>query len=107
MSAHFIDSEMSVAISLDAVRHVMGRCPCFKNLTGIPTERQQVEVDFSKTEHFYEDLESEVTGIPPVMVFNLDETGHQGWADRKDIKVVVPVSYEGNSIHMPCGGSPK
>jgi hypothetical protein len=38
MIAHFIDSEMSVAISLDAVQHVMRRCPCFKIVSGIPME---------------------------------------------------------------------
>jgi hypothetical protein len=105
MIAHFIDSEMSVAISLDAVWHVMGRCPCLKNLTEVPMKPEQVEMDFSEIEQFYEDLESEVTEIPPVMVFNLDETGHQDWADRKDIRVVVPVSYEGISIHVPCDRS--
>jgi transposase len=40
MIAHFIDSEMSAAISPDAVPHVMRRCPCFKIVTGIPMESE-------------------------------------------------------------------
>jgi hypothetical protein len=43
-----------------------------------------------------------MTGILSAMVANLDETGRQDWADRKDIWVVAPVSYESNSFHVPC-----
>jgi hypothetical protein len=70
-------------------------------------ERERVEMDFSKIENCYEGLQSEMTGIPSAMVFNLNETGHQDWADRKDIRVLVPVSYEGSSIHVICDRSSK
>jgi hypothetical protein len=107
MIAYFINSEISVAISLDAVRHVMHRCPCFKNVTGIPMERERVEVDFSEIENFYEGLQSEVTGLPSAMEVNLNETGHQDWVDGKGLQAVVPVSYEDSSIHVPCDHSSK
>jgi hypothetical protein len=38
MIAHFIHSEMSIAFSLNAVRHVMRHYSCFKIGTGIRME---------------------------------------------------------------------
>jgi hypothetical protein len=105
--AHFIDSEMSISVSLGALRHILLRHPCLKTVVGIPRERERVEGDPLEIEEFYDRLRREVTGLPSVMTFNLDETGHQKWADRKDIRVVVPVSYEGDSIYVPCNRSSK
>jgi hypothetical protein len=39
------------------------------------------------------------------MVFVFDGIGHQDWANRKDIKIVVPVSDKSSSVHMPCDRS--
>jgi hypothetical protein len=96
MITHFINSEMLVA-----VRHVMRGCPDFKLVTGIPLECERVEVDFDEGSH------NDATGIPSAMVLNLDETLHQDWAYIKDIRIVVPVSCDGNSIHMSCDRSSK
>jgi hypothetical protein len=103
--AHFINSEMSISISLDALRHILPRHPCLKSAVGIPMEREQVKLDPREIEEFYDRLHREVTGLPSTL--NLDETGHQDWADRKDIRVVVPVSYEGDSIYVPWDRSSK
>jgi hypothetical protein len=64
-------------------------------------------MDLSEMENFYEGLQSEMTGIPPAMVFNLNETGDQNCADRKDIRIMVPALYEGRSIHVRCDRSLK
>jgi hypothetical protein len=105
--AHFLDSEMSIQISLDTLRHIVHRHPDSKTVVGIPMERERVEVDSREIGECYDRLRSEVTGLPSAMVFNLDETGHQEWADKHDIRVVIPVSYESESIHVPCDRSSK
>jgi hypothetical protein len=105
--AHFIDSEMSISVSLDALRYILLRHPCLKTVVGIPMERERVELDPREVEEFYDRLRREVTGLPSAMTFNLDKTGHQDWADRKDIRVVVPLSDEGDSIYVPYDCSSK
>jgi hypothetical protein len=72
-----------------------------------PIERGRIEVDFSEIEKFYRGLQSEGAAVPSAMVFNLDGTGHQDWPDRTDIRVLVPVSYDGSLIHVPCDRSSK
>jgi hypothetical protein len=52
MIAHFIDSHMWVAISLDAVRHVMCCGACFTVVTGIPMEQERLEADFFRLKTF-------------------------------------------------------
>jgi hypothetical protein len=52
--AHFINSEMSISVSLDALRHILLRHPCLKTVVGIPMERERVELDPREIEEFYD-----------------------------------------------------
>jgi hypothetical protein len=52
MIVHFTDSETSIAISLDAVWHVMRCSPCLKIVTGIPMKQERVEVDLLELKTF-------------------------------------------------------
>jgi hypothetical protein len=60
-------------------------------------EQEGVEADLREIRKSYDLSSGEVTGIPSAMLFNLDETGHQDWADRRSTRVVVPVSYQDDS----------
>jgi hypothetical protein len=43
--ANFLDLEISVSVSLDTLRHVLLRQPCFKTVVGVPMERERAELD--------------------------------------------------------------
>jgi hypothetical protein len=48
--ADFLDSEMSVHISLETLRHIVHHHPDLKTVVGIPMERERVEVDSREIE---------------------------------------------------------
>jgi hypothetical protein len=105
--AHFLESEMSKCILLDTLRHLLGHHLWSRTVVGIPIERERAELDLREIGEFYDRLRGEMSGIPSAMFYNLDETGHQDWPDRKDICVVVPASYEHDSIYVACDRSSK
>jgi hypothetical protein len=41
---HFIDSEMSISVSLDALRYILLRHSCLETVAGIPMEHERVEL---------------------------------------------------------------
>jgi hypothetical protein len=76
-TAHFLDSEMSIQISLDTLRQIVPRHSDLKTLVGIPMEREGVEVDSREIEESCNRLRREVTGLPWAIGFNLHKTRHQ------------------------------
>jgi hypothetical protein len=42
-----------------------------------------------------------VNDLPASLVFNLDETGHQEWANCSEQKVIVPAVHPGDVIDIP------
>jgi hypothetical protein len=42
-----------------------------------------------------------MTGLQADLVYNLDESSSQEWADRTDFKVVVPNSFEPDVVDVP------
>jgi hypothetical protein len=98
--AHFLQSEMSRSILLDAIRHVLPRHLCFKTVPGMPTERETIDLDPWGMGDF--DIRSYGAGneIPSATLANLNET--KNWADRKDIRAVCPVSCDAGTIDVRC-----
>jgi hypothetical protein len=48
-----------------------------------------------------------VDGVPAHFVFNMDEMGHQDWADRAEKTCVVPVSHAGDYVYVPVSRAGK
>jgi hypothetical protein len=42
-----------------------------------------------------------IEGVPPHFIFNLDEIGHQEWADRKELARVVASEHEIDIVSLP------
>jgi hypothetical protein len=42
-----------------------------------------------------------VEGVPAHFVFNMDEIGHQDWADRQRKMCIVPASHDGTRVYSP------
>jgi hypothetical protein len=90
--SNFIDHDLHIVIPIGTVRHLIHNLPGTKVITGNPMER--VEVRPEELVDFYDRLRPVMTGLSSDLVYNLDESGSQEWADRTDIKVVVPNSFE-------------
>jgi hypothetical protein len=63
-------------------------------------ERERVEVSPEELLDFYDRLGSVITGLPADSILNLDEAGYQEWADRTDVKVVVPDNFPDDTVDV-------
>jgi hypothetical protein len=104
---HFLDSGISESISLDRLRYVLLGHAYLKTVVEIPMKRERAKLDPGKMRDFYDRSSGEMAAIPSVMLFNLEQTGREDWADRQDIRVIVTVSYWGDSLDVPCDRSSK
>jgi hypothetical protein len=64
-------------------------------------ERESFEVNPEEIVDFSDPSRPIITGFPADLVFNLGEAGHQGLADRTDIKVIVSDNFEGDVVEVP------
>jgi hypothetical protein len=63
-------------------------------------ERERVEVNPEVLIDFYVRLRSVMTGLAGDLVFNLDEAGYQGRADRTDFKIIPLDSFERDTVEI-------
>jgi hypothetical protein len=89
-------------ISPDTLRHNLRSITGLKTVKGKPMEEDRVSVDPHVVQDYFAGLRREIVDIPACMLMNLDESGFQEWADRKDVRVVVPSVYSANEIQIPC-----
>jgi hypothetical protein len=103
----FADTHFGKNIHLDSIRHWVHRCQDLKEVDGHPQETVRLNCNPQEIDGYYDDLDRILHDFPAALVINLDETGHQEWADRTDQRVVVPESYEGDSIDIPINRASK
>jgi hypothetical protein len=48
-----------------------------------------------------------VNWVPASLVFNVDETEYQEWANHSEQKIIVPMVHPGNVIDIPFNRSIK
>jgi hypothetical protein len=67
---------------LNSVPYIVRLFPQFRVVDGVPTDAHQLESGPLQIEEYSGALESLWRMIfMPVIIFNVDETGHQEWAD--------------------------
>jgi hypothetical protein len=64
-------------------------------------EAARTEVTAAQISTYMGELSSNIDGVPAHFVFNMDEVGHQDWADRMDTHCYVPAEYDAHVIHFP------
>jgi hypothetical protein len=64
-------------------------------------ESERVAVDPARLARWYDDLAVAVRDVPRAFVFNVDETGCCDFVDSRELTVVVPFNFEGDTIPLP------
>jgi hypothetical protein len=64
-------------------------------------EATKVAVTSEQIENFFREASRIIEGVPAYFIFNMDEMGHQEWADRKEIICVVPKFHEEDHVDFP------
>jgi hypothetical protein len=89
---HILDT-FNVSVAGDTLRNLIRRTDRFRVVDGKPVEEEQVECDTAQIDAYYRNLGHILKDFPASLVINLDESGHNEWADRQMGKVVVPSSH--------------
>jgi transposase len=79
----------------------------FRPVKGKPLEQERMDASEEAIVRYFQYLDRVFSeGVPAALVINLDETGHQEWVDTREEKVLVPPTYEGDSmlIGVPRNG---
>jgi hypothetical protein len=64
-------------------------------------EARRTEVTPEQIRQFFADSFRIIEGVPSHFIFNMDEMGHQEWADRQEIVCVVPVEHDDDVVSLP------
>ena len=75
--------------------------------TAFPQEKGRFSLPRQLALKHISNLKKYVDGLPTELVFNLDEVGHQPWADKKFKKVIVPMYMKDNRIEYSIDRSEK
>jgi hypothetical protein len=91
----------------NTIRYLLHRNPRVEACCGWPTEEGRLAVSPEDIEAYFHQLVELVDAIPVHFVFNIDELGHQPWADRSEEICYVPSEHSDNEIAFPVPRSDK
>jgi hypothetical protein len=91
----------SVIISSDTLRHLVHNASTIKSIIGIPIEEERVQLDPAVIANWYADLARRIAGVPRQFIFNVDETGCNEFADKRETRVLVPITHPKGNIAIP------
>jgi transposase len=97
----YIYESFGAEISTDSLRHIIHKNKVFKTAKGIPMEDLRLNVTIEDIRTYFEYLKKSIYGVPNHFIYNMDELGHQIWADRKSKVVVIPRICPEKKIHIP------
>jgi hypothetical protein len=89
----FIEENFGINMNLKTLHANISHLQSLQTSLGVPMEQERVDCDTEAIDAHYADLERILPGLPAEMVINLDEAGHQEWADRQIRKVIVPAGF--------------
>jgi hypothetical protein len=85
----------------NTLRKLLARMPWCKAVMGKVMEKERVMAPPEAVLIYMKDIREAIKGIPAPMIFNCDETGFESWSDAMNHVVIVPNTYEGQTIPIP------
>lgn len=103
----FLAEQFNVHLLPNTLRQKVRSDRELKLIKGIPMEKQRLECDITEIQSYFALLSENVDDVPAPFVFNLDESGFQDWADRRERTVIVPSTCSDDRIGMPIDRATK
>jgi hypothetical protein len=91
----------ATVVSSDTLRHRIRSMPSVRSVLGIPTEAERVAVGSEIVTEWYRALATKIEGVPRAFIYNVDETGCSDYADKREIRVLVPACCDATSVPVP------
>ena len=102
-----IQKQYKIVVKPDTLRHICRGIPDIKSVRGEPMEKERVNSSREDILNYYTELEAVIEDVPGGFIFNVDESGCSDWCDAQEMRVLVPSSYEENSIKIPIDRNSK
>jgi hypothetical protein len=96
-----ISERWSKDMLTDTVYRILARDDRIKTCQAKPIEEARLAVTDEEILTYFRDLYSYVHGVPAHFVANMDEMGHQPFADAKDLLCFVPSDYDKSAVRYP------
>ena len=87
----FINDELRIPVTSNIPRMHIQRKD-FVYTYAIPRDASRERIKRADVEAYYNDIASQLDGVHPGLIFNMDEMGVEMFADRKEIRVFVRAS---------------
>lgn len=85
----------------DTFYKIAKKDPRIRSCTAIAMENVRLAVSQEDIDNHFEYLRDTIDHVPAHFVFNMDEMGHQPWADALAITCFVPAEYPDQTVHYP------
>jgi hypothetical protein len=64
-------------------------------------DTKRTEVTSEQIQEFFADAFRIIESVPSHFIFNMDEMGHQEWADRKEVPCLILTEHETDIVNLP------
>jgi hypothetical protein len=89
------------SLDRDTARMMLKRDGRVKPCKGMPIEEKRLEVSGEQLLGHFQRMFDMVEGVPAHFVLNMDEMGHQEWADRQVKLCYVPLAHSEKQVYVP------
>jgi hypothetical protein len=79
-----IEVSFEKEICSNTLHHILANDPRIRSFPALPMESNRLEVTGEQVTNYFSHLFQTISGAPCHFVFNMDEMGHQDWADAKE-----------------------
>jgi hypothetical protein len=91
----------------DTFYHIIDREPQLKTCCAKPMEDKGLQVTNEDVMNYFGDLCSNISGVPAHFVMNMDEIGHQAFADARETVCFVPTAHQKSVVRYPISRTGK
>jgi hypothetical protein len=97
----------TIALTDNTLHHILSRDNRVKSVNATPMEDKRINVGIDVIEDYFQVLFGKVSGVPAAFVFNVDEMGHQEWADAPDTVCFVSSCERAPVVYYPVSRTGK
>jgi hypothetical protein len=94
-------------ICSNTLHHILANDDRIRSFPGLPMESNRMEVTTEQITNYFCHLFNTISGAPSHFVFNMDEMGHQDWADAKETVCYGPANSTEERLYYPVPRSGK
>lgn len=88
-------------VLMDTLRYFLHSLQIVKTIHGISLDVERVDCDSATIDAYYDEFSRYfLNEIPNSFVLNVNETGIREFVDARELTVVVPIEYDGDSIFI-------